>query len=140
MIRAVAIPPLAVNRIGQLVMSQGCVQYQDPTTGLWVSDPNTPACGSGSGGDQLPGDPGAGGALSDWASAQSQASSQQSLQQSGVTSPSFALAESLFGGNVPSPLPGLGLITVPDPLKKFLIWGAVAIGILYLNGEHRSAR
>ncbi len=135
MIRTVTIPRLLSNRIGQLQMSAGCIQYQDPNTGLWISDPGSPACGAGSGGDQLPADPGGADAVAIWAAASNAAANEAALNAS--TRPaSLVLAQSLMSGNIPSPLPGLG-VTIPDPMKKYLLYGALAVAILYIAGNHK---
>lgn len=120
------------NRLGQLEISQGCIQYQDPNTGLWISDANSPACGSGTGGAGLPADPGAGEALSEWSDLYTATANSSALNAG--KSASLVLAEALMAGNIPSPLPGLG-VTVPDPTKKWLMIGAVIVGgVLFLSG------
>lgn len=132
MIQTVPIPPLRVNRIGQMEISQGCIAYQDPNTGLWISDPNTP-CGNGAGG-LVPFDPGAGDAVAQWAAASNAAANSAALNASSDPA-SLVLAESLMAGNIPSPLPGLG-VTVPDPMKKWLLIGAAVLGgvVLFQSG------
>lgn len=77
---------------------------------VFLDDPTNP----------LPSDPGSGPAVAADAAEQAAQSALKALQQSaGVPSPSFAIAESLFSGDIPSPLPGLGIKTgIPDALKK----------------------
>ena len=135
MIRTVSIPRL--RGLGDLEISQGCVQYLDPTTGLYVSDPSTP-CPPGSGG-ALPDDTGAAAAVAADAAAQAQAGSILALQQSGATSPSLVLAQSLMSGNVPSPLPGLGF-TMPASVATWfwpVMIGAIAL-LLFTTSEPAS--
>jgi len=103
----------------------------DPVTGLcaadvFLGDPSNTAGGGGG----LPGDPGELQALQDWARG-----TQSDISEAGLNQ--LVLAQSLNAGNIPSPLPGLGL-TIPDPLKKWLlIGGAVVLGITVLNSGGR---
>jgi len=107
----------------------------DPVSGLCIADAffgdesNTPSGGTG-----LPGDSGELQALQEWARG-----TQSDISESGLRQQQqLVLAESLNAGNIPSPLPGLGL-TIPDPLKNWLlIGGAVLLGIAVLgNGGRR---
>jgi hypothetical protein len=130
MIRTVRIPT-RVSRLGQ---SSSSITYYgstctvvDPITGLCMSDV---ALGDES--NPLPEDYGSGAAVGAWADSYN-ARANAALLNAAQTPASLVLANSLMSGNIPSPLPGLGL-SVPDPLKKYLFWGAVAAGILFLSG------
>lgn len=135
MIRSVPIPR-TVSRMGDLQMSQGCVTYQDPNTGLWVADGNT-NCNQGDGSapdSPILTDAGAASALATWAVQSSQTSASEAATAS-LPLPSLVLAESLMSGNIPSPLPGLGL-TIPASTTRWLLIGlAVVGGLLLLDSE-----
>ncbi len=140
MIRTVRIPRLTMNRIGQTTetisyLASTCTQV-DPATGLCIGDVLL-----GDATNPLPADPGAGAALSDYAAGQRAAAAAAALQQSGVSQPaSFAIAQSLMAGNIPSPLPGLG-VTFSDPFRKFLLIGtAVVAGLILLDDRKASRR
>ena len=127
-----------IRRLGDsLEMTPGCVQYQDLNTGQWISDPSSPACGAGT----LPDDPEGAGAVQEFAASTSAASSNAALNASAPPA-SLVLAQSLMSGNIPSPLPGLGL-TVPLPnipnLTNYLIIAAVAIAALFMITESQSS-
>lgn len=134
-----ASPHLRLNRIGQ---SDASVTYlastctvTDPVTGLCLPDVYL-----GDSSNPLPGDPGAGSAVADWALGQGSYASNAALNQSGVARPaSFSIAESLMAGNIPSPLPGVG-VTVPEPFKKYLLYGLVAAGVLIFFTDHGQGR
>jgi len=99
----------------------------DPVTGLcmadvFLGDPSNDLPGGGG----FPGDPGEAQALQDWARG-----TQSDISTAGLNQ--LVLAQSLNAGNVPSPLPGLGL-TIPNPGKNWLlIGGAVLLGIAVLG-------
>jgi len=143
MIRTVRIPPLGSNRIGQttetITYAGSTCTAIDPRSGLCIADvflgdPSNPEYGAGGG---FPMDPGADAELAEWAAATNAAANRDALN-AGSRPASLVLAESMMAGNIPSPLPGLG-ITVPDPMKKWLLIGAAVVGgvILFQRGGRR---
>lgn len=136
MIRTVPIPT-SVNRLAAAYsVTPGCMSYQNPNTGLWETLPSydvngnlLPAANCNFGDGQsidspLPDDPGLQNALELFAASGRDAANQQALNS--ATNPaSLVLANSLMSGNIPSPLPGLGL-TIPDPVKNWLEIAAIA--------------
>lgn len=130
MIRTVAIPRTAGRLAQTLEQSMGCIAYQDPTTGLWTADANTAAmCTPGDGSSSaapLVADPGLNTALQEFADSTKAQSSSAALNSLMLNSP-LSLSPSTHGQTNPLPGPGLGLVTVPDPLKKYL---EIAAGIL----------
>lgn len=130
MIHTIAIPR---GRLGQLEISQGCIEYQDPETGEWISDANSPGCGAG-----LPADPGAQQAVQDFASSTTSAANAAALNAASQPA-SLVLAQSLMNGNVPSPLPGLG-ITVPNPVKDYLTIAVIALFALFMFSDQTPQR
>jgi hypothetical protein len=124
------------SRMGQsITMTPGCISYLDPTSGLYLADPGTSCggAGDGSGPDSpLPADPGAVQTLADYTAAQAGSANSDVLNAQQQV-PSLVLAESLMSGNIPSPLPGLGLtvplptVTVPSWIKWALLAGAAVV-------------
>jgi hypothetical protein len=120
------------RRLGDMELSQGCIQYEDPDTGVLITDPSTP-CGSAG---NLPDDTGADAALASFASSSVAQSNQAALNQIGIpfygsTSGSTVLsAPSLTGSSgIASPIPGLGL---GPNVQSWLIWALIGGGVLLL--------
>jgi hypothetical protein len=125
-------PPDSANSSAISYIASTCQQHN--ATGLCIgdvllADPSNPATGQGSG--EFADDTGDGSALETWAAAQQ--------QQNATDAANLGIqigARSLFAGNIPSPLPGLGL-TVPIPKPWLWIGGGLVALALLSGGKSR---
>ena len=118
------------SRMGQqMIVSQGCISYQDPDTGLYLADPGTPCdAGDGSGPDSpLPSDPGAQAALSDYTA--SQMAQQNSLiLNTGLPATINQTSQAATGLGLP------GVIPSPFTFPSWVKWAVLAgVGLVVVE-------
>lgn len=113
-----------------------CLETFNTDTQSWeLVAGSDPSCETGAGTEPYAsgsGDSGEGAAVADFAAANTAAANQAALNASSPSS--LVLAQSLMSGNIPSPLPGLGL-TVPNPVTKWLLIAGIALAAVFVLSE-----